>query len=406
VESESYVSKTNTRLLVVSLNPSHRYWLLEATVKASDEKTRRRRRHVEQIRARSGKTTLIAPDASTAANAPRALIVDYDQKNCNESETETLDACSSYLQTPTVTWFNVKGDSTASLLDVVERVFGVNQLTLSHVTKTGQRPRVDIFDAYISITLESFKYNDATRLVESESVSIIFGEHYVLTFSRDDSSFATVKELVYANEERIRAAGPDYLAMKIVDAIIDQYFTILEKLGERIEAVEEDVVASATSQTLDEIHALKTELTYFRDAVWPLREAVERLSEADTSLIEAQTRPYLRDLYERTVNTIDIIETLRDIVSGVLDIYLSRVSLKMNEVMKVLTIIGTIFLPLAFIASVYGMNFREPEVALEWGYPAFWLVSAVIVIGMVLYFRRAGWLLAPHDRKELKEQTR
>jgi magnesium transporter len=374
-------------------------------VKASDEKTRRRKRHVEQIRARSGKTISRAPDAS-ATNAPRILIVDYDQKNCNESETATLDACSSYLQTPTVTWFNVKGGSTASFLDAVEQVFGVNQLTLSHVTKTGQRPRVDIFDAYIPITLEAFKYNDATRVVESESVSIIFGEHYVLTFSRDDSTFATVKELVYANEERIRVAGPDYLAVKIVDAIIDEYFTVLEKLGERIEAVEEDVVASATSQTLDEIHALKTELTYFRDAVWPLREAVERLSEADTSLIEAQTRPYLRDLYERTVNTIDIVETLRDIVAGVLDIYLSSVSLKMNEVMKVLTIIGTIFLPLAFITGIYGMNFREPEVAFDWGYPVFWIGCTAIVAAMLLYFRRAGWLLVPREREESKDQTR
>ena len=186
--------------------------------------------------------------------------------------------------------------------------------------------------------------------------------------------------------------GTDYLAYAIIDVVVDGYFVILEKLGERIEFIEERVAANPTAKTLQEIHGLKKEIVYMRESLWPLREVVDATTKKEIPLITATTISFLRDVYDNVIHAIDILETFRDIVSGILDIYLSSVSLKLNEVMKVLTIVGTIFLPLGFIAAVYGMNFQEPEVRFEWGYPAFWLVSGFLVIAMLIYFRRKGWM--------------
>jgi magnesium transporter len=358
---------------------------------------KRTKRYVQRIKDRTEKAgqapeSFVPPPRATGTTQIR--IVDYDARTFNEAEAQTIEECGTYAKTPTVTWINVEGPNTPELLEAVKQSFGVHPLVLEDIATTSQRPKVEVFDDYVFIVVRMFRYNDKAATVEEEQVSIILGKNYVLTFSEGrNDAFDILKQRIASNEERLRVTGPDYLAYAIIDVIVDQYFAILEKLGERIELLEDEVVTSATPSTLEEIHGLKTELVYLRESTWPLREVIDRIEEAKTPLIKASTRPYFRDVYDHTVHAIDIVETFRDIVSGILDIYLSSVSLKLNEVMKVLTIIGTIFLPLAFIASVYGMNFREPEVVSEWGYPAFWLVTAVIIIVMVVYFRRKGWIL-------------
>jgi magnesium transporter len=329
-----------------------------------------------------------------ATGTAQIRILDYDARTFNEAETQSIEECGRYAETPTVTWINVEGPNTPALLEAVKQSFGVHSLVLEDIATTSQRPKVEVFDDYVFIVVRMFRYNDLAATVEDEQVSLILGKNYVLTVSEGrNDAFDILKQRISSNEERLRVAGADYLAYAIIDVIVDQYFTILEKLGERIELIEDEVITSATPRTLEEIHRLKTELVYLRESTWPLREVIDRIVEAKTPLIKASTHPYFRDVYDHAVHAIDIIETFRDIVSGILDIYLASVSLKLNEVMKVLTLAGTIFLPLVFLASVYGMNFREPEVTSQWGYPAFWLISVVTVIAMLLYFRRKQWIL-------------
>jgi magnesium transporter len=358
---------------------------------------KRTKRYVQRIKDRSKKAGQ-APESfvshTEATGTAQIRIVDYDARTFNEAETQSIEKCGEYAKTPTVTWISIEGPNTPELLEAVQQSFGVHPLVLEDIATTSQRPKVEVFDDYVFIVVRMFRYNDLATTVEDEQVSLILGKTYVLTFSEGrNDAFDILKKRISSNEERLRVTGADYLAYAILDVIVDQYFTILEKLGERIEPLEDEVVTSATPRTLEEIHGLKTELVYLRESTWPLREIIDRIEEAKTPLFKASTHPYFRDLYDHAVNAIDIIETFRDIVSGILDIYLSSVSLKLNEVMKVLTIVGTIFLPLAFIASVYGMNFMEPEVTSPWGYPGFWLASVVIVIAMLLYFRRKQWIL-------------
>ncbi|MGZ7193276.1 MAG: magnesium/cobalt transporter CorA [Halobacteriota archaeon] len=372
------------------------------TEKEAQKKRKKTKRYVKRIRDRTSKFGR-APESLEAlpSTSGTALIriVDYDARAFNETSAQSLEECHQYTKTPTVTWINVEGPSSPAELKVVRESFGVHPLVLEDIAMTSQRPKVEVFDDYVFIVVRMFRYEDQAATVYEEQVSIIFGKNYVLTFSEGrNDAFDILKQRISSNEERLRVAGPDYLAYAIIDVIVDQYFLSLEKLGERIEKIEDEVVTSATPTALEEIHDLKTELVFIRESTWPLRELLDRIADVKTPLIKESTRPYFRDVYDHTVHTIDIIETFRDIVSGILDIYLSSVSLKLNEVMKMLTVIGTIFLPLAFIASVYGMNFRQPEVASEWGYPAFWLVTAAIVIVMLVYFRRKQWILQPKGR--------
>jgi magnesium transporter len=193
--------------------------------------------------------------------------------------------------------------------------------------------------------------------------------------------------------------GPDYLAYALLDAIVDSYFVILEKVGERIESMEEELVSDPTEETLQHIHSMKREMISLRKSVWPLREVISGVQRSESSIIKESTEIYLRDVYDHTIQIIDTIESFRDMVSGMLDIYLSSISNKMNEVMKVLTIIATIFIPLTFIAGIYGMNFNPekspwnmPELNSYWGYPVVWVVMAVVAVIMLIYFRRKKWL--------------
>jgi magnesium transporter len=248
---------------------------------------------------------------------------------------------------------------------------------------------------YLYLVLKMLYYDDAANVVSTEQISIIVARNYVISFQEgiEGDVFGPLRERLRNEQARARRFGADYLAYSLVDAIVDNYFLILEKLGEKIELIEEKLVTNPTTETLHDIHHLKREMVYLRKAVWPLREVISGLERGDTPLIQDPTRLYLRDVYDHTIQVIDTIETYRDMVSGMLDIYLSSVSNRLNSVMKVLTIIATIFMPLTFIAGVYGMNFKYmPELEWRYGYFLIWGIMIIIGVVMVMFFQKKKWM--------------
>jgi magnesium transporter len=328
------------------------------------------------------------------AEKVRISIIDYDEAHVEEKEAKTVEECFPFKDKPSVTWINVDGLHEVNLIEQLGAHFGLHPLLLEDILHTEQRPKLEDHEAYLFVVLKMFYYNGEAREIEAEQVSLILGQDFVISFQeREGDVFKYVRERIRNSKGRIRKVGADYLAYALIDAIVDNYFIILEKLGETIESLEEELVTNPMPETLQTIHHLKREMIFLRKSVWPLREVISALERGESELIQESTDVYLRDLYDHAIQVIDSVETFRDMVSGMLDIYLSSVSNKMNEVMKVLTIIATIFIPLTFIAGIYGMNFQYmPELGWRWGYPAVWFVIGMILIVMVLYFRRKGWL--------------
>jgi magnesium transporter len=292
-----------------------------------------------------------------------------------------------------VTWLNIDGLHEVEFIAALGDRMKLHPLILEDILHTEQRPKLEEFEDYLFIVLKMLYWNDQEQEVNGEQLSLILGDHYVCTLQEVERDvFGPVRSRLREEKARVRRQGADYLAYTLLDAVVDNYFIVLENLGERIEFLEEEVIIAPTPRTLQEIHKLKRELIYLRKSVWPLREVVSSLERIETDLIQAPTRVYLRDIYDHTIQVMDIVETFRDTVSGTLDIYLSSLSNQMNEVMKVLTIIATLFIPLTFIVGLYGMNFRYmPELEWRWGYFGVLGVMGVIVIAMVLYFRRKNW---------------
>jgi len=324
----------------------------------------------------------------------RITIIDYDESHVEDKEAKRIEECFPFTDKPTVTWINING---LHQLDIIEKIgehFNVHPLVLEDIVNTGQRPKIEDFVDYIFVTLKMLRYSDEEKETKAEQVSLILGSNFVISFQENEGDvFDPIRQRIEADKGRIRKMGADYLAYALMDAIVDNYFTILEKLGDRIEDFEEELVVNPKPETLQAIHHLKREMIFLRKSVWPLREVINRLERWESSLINKSTAIYFRDVYDHTIQVIDSVETFRDMLSGMLDIYLSSISNRMNEVMKVLTIIATIFIPLTFIAGVYGMNFRfMPELEMPIGYPVVLLVMLFIGILMFAYFRKKKWL--------------
>ena len=324
----------------------------------------------------------------------RITIIDYDETNFLEEELKSVEECFSFKDKPTVTWINVDGIHQIEILEKLGECFGLHPLILEDILNTDQRPKIEDFDDYIYIVLKMLSYNDKSSMIVTEQISLILGPNFVISFQeRGGDVFNPIRERIRSGKARIRKMGSDYLAYALLDSVVDNYFVIMEQLGENIESLEEQLVTDPTTETLHIIHSLKTEMIFLRRSVWPLREVISSLERGESLLIKEPTGIYLRDVYDHTIQVIDTIETYRDMLSGMIDIYLSSISNKMNAVMKVLTIIATVFMPLTFIAGIYGMNFRYmPE--LEWsrGYHAVLLVMISIGISMLVYFRKKRWL--------------
>ena len=321
--------------------------------------------------------------------------ISYDKDEMlGEFQSPVFSEAFAFVNTPGVTWLDVDGVHQDDVLESVGLHADLHPLVIEDVHNTYQRPKVEDYEKYLYIVLKMISWDEKTRQVAAEQVSLILGNGYVLSFKEDPGDiFDPVRLRLREGKGRLRKLGADYLAYALLDQVVDQYFFVLENLGEQIEDLEDELVENPDSSTLQTIHHLKRELIFLRKSVWPLRDAINGLLRGESGLFQPETLVYLRDVYDHTIQVIDTIETFRDMVTGMLDIYLSSISNRMNEVMKVLTIIATIFIPLTFIAGVYGMNFSYmPELQWPWGYYGVWGVMVIVFAGMLIYFKRKGWL--------------
>lgn len=324
----------------------------------------------------------------------RIRLIDYDEKQLQEKDLKTIEECFPCKDEPTVSWINIDGVHEVEAIEKVGRHFNIHPLVLEDIVNTGHRPKAEDFEDYVYIVLKMLYYDEEENQVRSEQVSLILGSSYLISFQEKEGDvFDAVRERIRKGKGRIRQAGADYLAYALMDAIVDQYFLIMEIFGEKIEALEEELVENPRARILETIHTVKREMIYFRKQVWPLREIIGGLTRGEYSFISESTAVYLRDVYDHTIQVIDTLESMRDVLGGMLDLYLSTISYKMNEVMKVLTIIATIFIPLTFIAGIYGMNFKYmPELEWHWGYFMVWGIMVIVMAAMVVYFKKRTWL--------------
>lgn len=324
----------------------------------------------------------------------KVSIIDYDETQFQEKVTKNVEECFPFKDKPTVTWINIDGLHEVDIIEKIGKHFDLHPLIMEDILHTEQRPKMEDFDHYLYIVLKMLLFDELNNEIKTEQISLILGTNFVISFQEVEGDiFNAIRDRLRNSKGRIRKMGADYLAYTLMDAIVDNYFIILEKLGEQIELIEDELITDPAPAILQTIHELKREMLYLRKSVWPLREVVSGLERGESALIQNSTAIYLRDVYDHTIQIIDTIETFRDMLAGMLDIYLSSVSNKMNEVMKVLTVIATIFIPLTYIAGIYGMNFEYmPELKWRWSYPIVWLVMIAIGISMLGYFRRKRWL--------------
>ncbi|MDH3365633.1 MAG: magnesium/cobalt transporter CorA [Thermoplasmata archaeon] len=324
----------------------------------------------------------------------RITVTEYDEATYSERDEENIDDCFPLKEKPTITWLNITGLHDVPTLEKIGMAFGIHPLVLEDILNIDQRPKMEDFGGYIFVVMKMGHYEAATNSFKLEQVSLIVTPGCLITFQESEGdAFNGIRKRIRDYKGKMRRMGVDYLAYAIMDAMVDGYFVVLDGLGERTEALEELLVIDPTPDTLHHIYQLKRDMILLRRSVWPLREVLSALDRGGSELIMEGTQIYLKDVYDHTIQVIDTVESLRDMVTGMLDIYLSSVSNKMNEVMKVLTMIATIFIPLSFLAGVYGMNFeRMPELGWELGYPALLLGMAAVGVTMVLYFRAKKWL--------------
>lgn len=324
----------------------------------------------------------------------RLTVFDYALDQLEEREIGTVGELLGYRDSPTVTWINVDGVHDVSILQGLGDAFGIHPLVLEDVAHTSQRPKMEDYPEQLFLVARMIRLDGEEGHFHSEQVSFVLGSNYVISFQeRRGDVFDGVRERIRHGRGRVRRMGPDYLAYALLDAIVDSYFLVLERIGERIERIEEELLTEPSQGVLGVIHRLKRELVGLRKSVWPLREVVSGLSRAESVLVTQGTGIFLRDVHDHTVQVIDGVESFRDMVSGLQDLYLSSLSHRMNEVMKVLTIISTIFVPLSFFAGVYGMNFAYiPELNWKGSYFVFWGVMLTASLAMLRFFRRRNWL--------------
>ncbi len=329
------------------------------------------------------------------AGETKISILDYDELHFQEKDTERWDACIQFKDKPATTWINVDSVHQPEILEKIGECFGLHPLVLEDILNTNQRPKIEDYNDYLYIVLKMLYYNEKISKITTEQISLVVGPNYVISFQEgiEGDVFTSLRERIRNNKNRIRKTGADYLAYSLIDAIVDNYFMILERIGDDIELLEEKLVRNPTADVMHEIHKLKREMIYLRKAVWPLREVISGMERGVHALIQDSTRIFLRDVYDHTIQVIDTVETYRDMVSGMLDLYLSSISNRLNAVMKVLTIIATIFMPLTFIAGIYGMNFKYmPELEWRFGYPLVMVLMLIIGVVMLVYFRKKKWL--------------
>ncbi|MBU7581738.1 MAG: magnesium/cobalt transporter CorA [Nostoc sp. TH1S01] len=342
-------------------------------------------------------TLIIDEDAA----APTIILFDYNQTNFIRKQIATPEECLSYLDTESVSWVDVQGLGNQDILQRLGKVFELHPLVLEDVVNMGERPKIEDYEDQLLIIARMVVPKEKTCGFYSEQVSFVLGKHYLLTVQEEPEHdcFDSVRMRIDKGKGIIRKQGADYLAYALLDAIIDGFFPVLELYGERIEELEEEVILKPTPQTLQQIYQIRRELLQLRRFIWPQRDAINTLIRDGSDLISEDVRIYLRDCYDHTVQVMDMVETYRELASGLMDVYLSAVSNKMNEIMKLLTVVSAIFIPLTFVAGIYGMNFNTdkspynmPELNWYWGYPACLALMVAIAVSLLILFWRRGWL--------------
>lgn len=318
--------------------------------------------------------------------------VNFSPEQIDEETTRDLDRIVAYRDAPETTWINVTGVHDTDPIREIGEVFGLHPLTQEDIANTKQRPKLEVFDEHIYIVTKMLRIGEDG--LRAEQVSLVVGPDFLISFQEaHEDLFDPVRSRLRAARGRIRTRGPDYLAYSLLDVIVDHYFLIFEHLDTRAEALEDEVLDDPTEDTQSALHELRQDLVFARRMIWPIREVLSRLSRLESDLWTESTEPFVRDAYDHAVQVIDLIESLREVVAGLRDLYMTSLSNRMNEIMKVLTIMGTIFIPLTFVAGIYGMNFEYmPELNFWWAYPASLFVMALIAGILLLFFRRREWI--------------
>jgi magnesium transporter len=320
-------------------------------------------------------------------------VIDYSEKTYEEKVIKDIEDCAIYKDKSTVSWINIEGIHDAETIEKTGKIFGIHPLLLEDILNTNQRPKTEDFGDYLFFTLKMVRYTKEKE-ISFEQVSFIVAEKYVISFQEgiEGDLFDSIRERIKKDKGTIRKKGSDYLVYSLIDSVVDHYYEILEHLDEYIENLENHILNQKANNGIADIQKMKKDLIYLRKSVYPLREAIASLLRGESSLIEASTLRYYRDVYDHTIYVLESLDTYRDVLTGLLEVYLSSLSNKMNVVMKTLTIISTIFIPLTFIVGVYGMNFDFlPELHWKWSYPVIWLIMISISVYMIFYFKRKKW---------------
>ncbi len=319
-------------------------------------------------------------------------VFDFNETSFDERRQLTVDECLPYLDSETISWINIVGLHDVVLLKEIGEKFDIDPLVMEDILNTEQRPKVQDLKDYLFVVLKMTYPLDG--VYQSEQISLIMKNRCVISFQeRREDVFDSIRDRIRGEKGRIRKSGADYLLYALVDSIVDAYFPYLEGVSESLEEIEAKIIESQEIASLQELHQKKRELISIRRSIWPTREIVSFLERGESAIIKQSTIPYLRDVHEHIVRIIETVESLKDVLTSMLELYMSSSSHRMNEVMKVLTIISTIFMPVTFVAAIYGMNFvYMPELTMKAAYPAVILVMAGIALGMVAYFKRKKWL--------------
>lgn len=321
-------------------------------------------------------------------------VIDYDHDNLNEKQLRDIMEGAPYKETGTVTWININGLHDTELIRKIGRGFDLHTLALEDIANTGQRPKMEEYDDCLFFALKMMCYDEAANTVNSEQLSMVLGKTFLLTFQeRPGDVFDPVRERIRKQKGRIRRVGIDYLVYALLDTIVDNYICIIERIGENIEDIEEVILDNPTSEVLNRINTYKREMNYLRKTVRPAREFILQLSRLDSDFFADHTRPFLKDLLDLATQAVEVIDTYRDILSDHLNIYNTKISNRLNEIMKVLTIFSAIFIPLTFIAGIYGTNFDNlPELHYKYAYFVMLGVMLAVALVMLRFFKRRGWI--------------
>lgn len=324
----------------------------------------------------------------------KVRIIEYNEQQYEERLAKSITDCRHAEKPGMITWINVEGIHELNVIEAIGKHFDLHSLLLEDVVNTEQRPKLENYGKHLFVVLRIIDWDESTKEIKSEQFSMVLGKDFLISFHEKETTlFDPIGERLKTGKTRMRKLGADYLAYSLMDAVVDHYFVVLEQIGELIENIEDEVVSEPTKETLEEINQLKRNMLLVRKSVWPLREVINNFQHEEEPLITRNTAVFVRDVYDHTVQVIETIESYRETIAGMLDIYLSNLSNRMNEIMKLLTIMATIFIPLTFIAGVYGMNFKYmPELEWHWGYFFIWGVMLAVVLAMLAYFKHRKWL--------------